>query len=410
MANPTIVFNNSTGSDTAASGAGPATAVTGTAAAHTGGSATTTITLTNSPDLSGVATDGSHALWLKTASGRQYSRINAKDNTAKTLTVDDTFTIASGSAVNYAVGGKRSTLDHADSRTLFTDSIKVDWTAEVQYTGTNYTISSTITTIDQQGFLLLGTGSQRPTLEGTANSSMFRLRTNTGNIKFIRAINTNATKTASVFIDNDDYRVRLFDCQIGSATSSERWWRGVVSSYHFCLYNCRIFNCVDSGVQNGRDSHLIITASSIDSNGGDGIKDTASATVFIVSHSWLTGNAGHGIASESTNTVALRNNTFANNGGAGYKSTRGDSSGQTVLNENNSFTGNGGYGVDLNTQGTGFVLANRYNNYYSNTSGARNNLAAGVNDFALDPQYLDAANRDFTPQTLTLRGVPQGMP
>jgi hypothetical protein len=53
MPAPSFVFNNSTGSDTAASGAGPSSAVTGTAAAHTGGSASTTITLTNSTDLSG---------------------------------------------------------------------------------------------------------------------------------------------------------------------------------------------------------------------------------------------------------------------------------------------------------------------------------------------------------------------
>ncbi len=57
MALPTIIYDAVGGSDTAASGAGPATAVTGTAAAHTSGSASTTIEFTNSPDLSGVATD-----------------------------------------------------------------------------------------------------------------------------------------------------------------------------------------------------------------------------------------------------------------------------------------------------------------------------------------------------------------
>src|SRR5574343_971677 len=108
MALPNIVFNASTGSDTAASGAGPASAVTGTAAAHTNGSASTTITLTNSPDLSGVATDGSHCLWMDTASGRQFSKITGADDAANTVTVEDSFNIASASAVNYAIGGKRA--------------------------------------------------------------------------------------------------------------------------------------------------------------------------------------------------------------------------------------------------------------------------------------------------------------
>ena len=194
-----IVFNNSTGSDTAASGLGPATAITGTAAAHTNGSANTTITLTNSPDLSGVQTGD--LLWLKTASGRQYSPIASADNTAKTVTVDSSFNIASGSAVNYAIGGKRATLDHADSRTLLTDLTKADYNSfEIQYTGTNYTLSGSKWYFDQftGGVRITGTGG-RPTIEQTANDGIFHGRGNFGVGQFIvdnlRFINTNGTKT-----------------------------------------------------------------------------------------------------------------------------------------------------------------------------------------------------------------------
>ena len=78
MAFPTISINNSTGSDTAASGAGPATAVTGAGASL---NATSTITLSaDTPDLSGVATDGSDAIWVETSSGRQYYKITAVDD------------------------------------------------------------------------------------------------------------------------------------------------------------------------------------------------------------------------------------------------------------------------------------------------------------------------------------------
>src|SRR5262245_57151438 len=77
MSLPIIQINNSTGSDTAASGAGPATALTGTlAATH----ANTTANITDAVDLSGVATDGSAALWVLSSSGRQFSKIRGCDS------------------------------------------------------------------------------------------------------------------------------------------------------------------------------------------------------------------------------------------------------------------------------------------------------------------------------------------
>lgn len=113
MSEITIRYNASTGSNTAASGAGPATAVTGTSAAYSGngagGGTQTIITFTNSPDLSAVTT--SHILYLNVSAGQTYLfEITAVDNTAKTVTVDTapTTAINSGSAVSYAIGGKRA--------------------------------------------------------------------------------------------------------------------------------------------------------------------------------------------------------------------------------------------------------------------------------------------------------------
>src|SRR5258708_31213901 len=87
MALPTVVINSSTGSDTAASGAGPATALFGTAAA-TAASMIVTL-LVDNPDLSSVPTDGSAAIWVASSSGIRWSKITGKDNTVgvKTVTV-----------------------------------------------------------------------------------------------------------------------------------------------------------------------------------------------------------------------------------------------------------------------------------------------------------------------------------
>lgn len=138
MAFPVILVDSVNGSASPnASGAGPSTAVTGSSAAHTGGVSSTTITFTNSPNLSGVNNDGSHAIYLVTASGRRFSKITGVDNVAKTVTTEDAFNIASGSAVSYAIGGKLASLWGTGYVRLVDDGsssgdAKGGWTIEFQ--------------------------------------------------------------------------------------------------------------------------------------------------------------------------------------------------------------------------------------------------------------------------------------
>lgn len=74
--------------------------VSGTAAAHTNGVASNTVTLTNSPDLSGVPTDGTAYARI----GSSNYKITGKDDTAKTITVGPgTANISAGSPVNYNI-------------------------------------------------------------------------------------------------------------------------------------------------------------------------------------------------------------------------------------------------------------------------------------------------------------------
>jgi len=64
--------------------------------------------------------------------------------------------------------------------------------------------------------------------------------------------------------------------------------------------------------------------------------------------------------------------------------------------ENNKIYGNSGYGVNI-TNAAAMIFVNRNNAYGSNTSGPRNNLAAGTNDVTLtaDPD-TNASGNDFT--------------
>jgi hypothetical protein len=117
---PTVVFDVANGADApSASGAGPTTALTGTSAS-TDASTGTVVTLDGSPDLSGVATDGSHVIYLNdtTVGNRRWAAINAVDNTAKTVTVEQAYAL-SLSGLSWAIGGELAGIDNANARILW---------------------------------------------------------------------------------------------------------------------------------------------------------------------------------------------------------------------------------------------------------------------------------------------------
>ena len=150
MARPQIQYNNSSGSDTAASGAGPATAITGSNAYSgdgAGGGTQTVINLSgDTPDLSGVATDGSAAIYLATSSGdRHLFQITAVDDGADTVTVEiaPDNSIDTGSEVSWAIGGKRKTLDNDTTQPDWYDA-RHGWHFVLEGDGTVYSISSEI--------------------------------------------------------------------------------------------------------------------------------------------------------------------------------------------------------------------------------------------------------------------------
>lgn len=100
MAFPTILFNSQLGSDTTSSGAGPSIAKSGaTARNRNANESKVGFHDSSQPDLSEVATDGSHTLWLS-KSGRRWSAITAKKDTSQTTTGN----ISSGAAILSAMG------------------------------------------------------------------------------------------------------------------------------------------------------------------------------------------------------------------------------------------------------------------------------------------------------------------
>jgi hypothetical protein len=410
MAFPTVAIN-STGSDTAASGAGPATAVTGTAAAHTGGAATTTITLTNSPNLTGVATDGSAAIWLATSSGRRWSKITAADNAAKTVTVEDTFTIASGSAVNYAIGGKRLSQDGSTQLGL---DVKPGWTIDVQSALTNtVNFRLAFTAVNNLWVTYTSTTTPRPVIT-TATNSVYGLDVAGANNLIVSHLNFRSTagtpgnglSIASAVIANE---VHVTDCVFdGFAVGIQDHDNGSNTSITgLVLTACEVKNCTGIGVNSWAGAQM--EDCYVHGNAGKGLVVTSignkGISLFRCVFDSNAGNQGdlapaaqvghlisqcvfsNGIANNNllnlnvTNATAftIKNSIFYNQPGTGVALTAGGGSLAGIILKNNAFGANAAGNVSTATipsTGTGAVTLTA-SPFVSSTDFALNSTAGG---------------------------------
>ena len=103
-----ILFNNSTGSDTAASGCGPATAISVMLMFSSGSN-------TASASWSGTISVGD-LIYVPANTGRKFNVVAGVGSGS--LTFDDNWDDSQMGTAGY-VGGKRATFDNADSRLLF---------------------------------------------------------------------------------------------------------------------------------------------------------------------------------------------------------------------------------------------------------------------------------------------------
>ncbi|MGV3723631.1 MAG: right-handed parallel beta-helix repeat-containing protein, partial [Actinomycetota bacterium] len=394
-----------------------------------------TVTLDGAPDLSGVAVDGSHALYLadSTAGNRNFGRITAADNTAKTVTVASAFGV-SLSGLSWAIGGQRASIGGTDSRKLFDNNsgngdAMPGWVIELQ-NGHAETISSNIR-MRRAGnqtdgpIILRGVknAATRPVLTCDFDAVGLTL-THYCIARAFDLVNTNVTKSASVGFHADGGTVE----DVGISD----FWKGLRSSgvgVPFQALGCELVNITSHGMEISTGGARVL-ACRLKTIGGDGISASGNdySGTLLISDCLITGVTGDGIRITATGTrsdratgLLIERNTIEDCDGDGIEITATPANAVQVLRHgallNNLLSNCGGYGVNFSgsgmtlaiLDGLGFHICN--NNTYNNTSGAYNPslTAADYGDPQLDPQYVNAAGDDYGIGTnLKALGFPDG--
>lgn len=426
MAVPTITFNSSTGSDTQASGAGPATALFGTGAAL---ASNTSIDLSaDAPTLTGVDITGLATIWVATSSGRQHFKITNVNNTTKIVTVDDAAAVTE-SGRTWGIGGKRATWDAASSRRLFTNDAKAGWTIQTE---TNQAITST--TINCNSAIGDMNSARGPiTVKGTITAKASRVVISTvGNINILTASQNNwmfrnmlfscssGTKTNNTGITqtNNSRGIVVQNCGNLEATPCYNgFFRGTSGFHSATIVDCEWDGCVAVGISafSGGGSTVAIDSCSVSRNGGDGIYLNSQAA-FSVTNCFICDNVGDGIDLEASFSVddygprVIAHNTFDDNGESAIDWDNNPDMFGGVCIHSNFFTNNTGTaviapstsGTTTNNMAVGLF---DYNVYFGN-GGTVSNITLGANDLtAVDPDYVDAASNDWTPQAAGVVGA-----
>lgn len=449
MAFPIILVSSATGSDSNTSGAGPGTALTGTAASST---TTTNIDITDTVDLSGVATDGSAAIYFNdtTAGHRRFAQITnvtgGPSGSTWHITVDSTGVTSGVGPVSWAIGGVRASIGGATSALLFNNNSAAGdalpgWTVQMQ-SAHSETISAT--------FFLRRSGnttSGRITLQGAPGAGTLPLLTFSNNgtglnlttapanyitLAGFELQNSNATKTASVAIDAGG--TNLCSASIISgikiANSTNKFWRGVLLPIKSVIKDCEVGYCasylLDASHTSFGDGGLVVLNNYLHDGGTDGLLTGAgNSQTWTILDNIFYNNAGCGInwtGNSSNKNNVIKNNTIHLNTSDGIKIAGDGTSLDAMVIANNILSNNSGNGLnfaadsDANILGHGVTVLN--NDTYSNTGNAYKSTTAGYanntcpwasGDPGLNPTYMNAAGGDFSIGTnLRAQGYPLG--
>jgi len=411
MAYPVVQFDSSSGSDSLASGAGPATAVNSTTESTTAATdgAGTTVTFSGATDLSGVATDGSHCIYLvdATVGNVNFSKILTVDDGANSLTVDNAFGL-SLSGLNWAIGGKRQFIGSTTSRLLGDNNgsagdMQPGWVLEMM-SGYAETLTTTIS-LRRAGN---STNGGQCIVRGEANPvtkpviSVDDTDAFYSDASWIEWADFDLDRTPSSSTNvgggfgrgnsGHDHHIRNIDFLGGS--SINKWSWAISGGYGGARVNCfnvRV-NWVGSGsaFYGGRSlkCHRCV-AKNCDGVAFSGTSYTGYFEIFECEVS----GASTGISFQNYTDVRVLNCSITGTSGDGiYYSLQGGQASVSIIG--NLIDSPGGYGI---AAAAASHLANAYGNLiYNATSGESNNVTGLGTVSTIDPDLVSAD--DLTPQ------------
>jgi hypothetical protein len=437
---PIILVDSATGSDTTASGAGPATALSGTTNAATD-AAGLVVTLPASTVLSGVATDGSHCLFLddSTAGARNFGKITAtagSGGATPTVTVSDAFG-SSLSGKSWAIGGRRATFYGTASRKLCENNAGAGdampgWAIEMQ-SGHAETIAATVNT-RRAG----NTTSGAITVRGVAGAATRPVLTfSAGGNGFVPRGHYQVFRSFDV-LDTNGHTLTVFNCGTLSYCSIVDLRAADPTNYPAMFVDelCQGSKVAGCKVRTGgkgirisavpgapatvegcdlRCGNTAIDASGCDPLGlhvvGNLIHETAGVGILV-------DLAAQGIGRSIT---VSRNTVDGCTGGTSDGIQVAGGTAEAMLNlriEDNLLTNNGRYGLNFASASVtdGLLSADapliRNNNTYNNASGAYKSATAGyaynacpwaIGDPGADPTYTSGS--DWTPTNTAVRAA-----
>lgn len=427
---PTILVNSATGSDTAASGAGPSTALTGTTNASFSGA---TVTLPAGTDLTNVATDGSHVLYLVTSTGVRFFKITAKAGSGgATPTVDVTPNPAGTSTSRtWAIGGKRASIASASSVLLFdqggsSGDAMPGWTVEME-SGHSESLTArfdlwragdtTDGPITLRGTFGAGT---KPLLSWNTNDIAILIISDYWHLRDFELRNTNGTKTASYGVQPHSSLTRgiiLSGLTIAHATN--KFWRGInVICPSVTITNCRVGNTASHGLIVGAGVVVSLSYSEFFACGDDAVTGAQFNTINARGNI-IRSSVGSGmvltIPSSINTRVLLDRNTFYDNDSDGVEIASDNDGLEGCVIENNIFSDNGGggtgYGLNFSVAGVGRISALatiRNNCFFNNATGKYNpSTLNSIDEETTDPTFTNAGSGDFSIGTnLKAQGYP----
>ena len=389
--NGPILFNSSTGSDTQASGLGPATAIYGSNASLSG-------SIVNvSADVSNIYTfNTGDLIYCDTSTGRKFSIITWVDSTSLEIGTDDSWPTESG--VSWAVGGKRATLDNADSRRLFGDDCAAGFVIETE---TDQSLTSTIVLSHavggtDDGLTIRGSAAHK-TINQTVNDEIFDIAnwaSGKNTFRYLKFTNTNASKSNAyaIRIANQTETFTFKNCIFGDTTNTLRygiyalgWARTVV---HQCLFTDSEIGYYAYWNPAGNSSFTECVVRNMSSHGyyqASGEQNTLVNSVF-----YNCGGYGVYISGEGQVIGCV---CYGNTSGGIYLSPSYGN--ESTMAARNILVANGGYGIHSITSPTYGDLDNIFDNaYFNNTSGQALNKNIDPITLTADP-FINGASGDF---------------